>query len=181
MGLLKALCGKEKFTGKHLLTIGAFLVFMLIFTGWSISYTSSNSFCGESCHIMDTYKKSWSSSAHKNVDCIACHSEPGISGAVGAKLNGLNHLMSNTFKSNQKPKAAETNINCLNCHQGKVVTNIEQGALRRSPHIATHYENGMNCLSCHAGIAHDIRVNTIVPTRDSCSRCHLDQMSFERR
>jgi nitrate/TMAO reductase-like tetraheme cytochrome c subunit len=127
---------------------------------------------------MTTYKESWTTSAHKNVECIECHSKPGLEGTVETKANGLRQAYLHLTTDEFNPKAPVNDVNCLSCHQGKVSTNTDQALLRKNPHNVKHFENGMNCLSCHTGLVHDVKVNTLVPTRDTCVTCHLDQMNL---
>lgn len=175
MNLFKALCGKEKLTGQHLLVIGALVVFFFVVTAWSVGYTSKSEFCG-SCHEMGAMQQTWINSSHKSVACIDCHSEPGVQGMFKAKIKGIKELYVHVTNSHINPKAEAKDVNCLSCHQDKVSTNIERAFAVKNPHTVKHYDNGMTCLSCHGGLVHNAKVNTTVPSRDACVTCHLDQM-----
>jgi len=175
ISLFNALRGKEKFTGRHLLALSAFLVLILLFTGFSVSYTSSTSFCAN-CHEMEPFRQSWSLSSHKNVDCIECHSAPGLEGVVKTKANGLKQLYLHVTQSEFNPKAPPNDIHCLSCHQERVKTDTDLAEIRKNPHTVKHFENGMNCLSCHTGMVHNEKLNNALPSRDICVTCHLDQM-----
>ena len=173
MSLWNALRGKEKLTGQHLLLIASFVVFFFVFTAWSVAYTSKSNFCG-ACHEMGTLHQTWSSSSHKNVDCIECHSEPGVRGMVKAKANGLRELYVHVTSSEIKPKAEAKDINCLSCHQDKVNTNVDRALAAKNPHTVKHFDNGMTCISCHTGLVHNAKMNKTVPGRETCVTCHLD-------
>lgn len=175
MSLLRALRGREKFTGRHLLITGALVVLFFLFTAWSVGYTSKSEFCG-SCHEMGSFYQTWNTSAHKSVDCIDCHSEPGVQGLIKVKVKGLKELYVHMTSSNINPKAHENDINCYNCHQGKVSTNVDQALSRATPHTVKHIQNGLTCLTCHSGLVHNAKTNNLVPSRDTCVTCHLDQM-----
>lgn len=176
MNLWMALRGKEKVTGKHLLIIGALIVFLLISTAWTVAYTSTSEFCG-TCHEMGTMYQSWQMSAHKNVSCDACHVGPGVKGLVKAKANGLQQVYVHVTSSNINPKASEHDINCYSCHQDKVKVNTAKALAAKDPHTIKHFDNGMTCVTCHGGLVHDAKRNNIVPSRDNCTTCHLDAMN----
>lgn len=177
MNLWMALRGKEKVTGKHLLIIGALLVFLLISTAWTVAYTSTSEFCGSTCHEMSPMYQSWQMSAHKNVSCDACHVEPGVKGLVKAKANGLKEVYVHVTSSNINPKASKDDFNCYSCHQDKVKVNTSKALAAKDPHTIKHFDNGMTCVTCHGGLVHDAKRNNAVPRRDNCTTCHLDAMN----
>lgn len=176
MSLWKALSGKEKLTGRHLLIMAGLVVFFFIFTAWTIGYTSKSEFCG-TCHEMGTMHQTWINSSHKNIACIECHSEPGVKGLVKAKVKGIKELYIHVSATNITPQAEAKDINCLSCHQEKVSTNVEKAGAAKNPHTIKHFDNGMTCISCHGGLVHNDKVNTSTPSRESCISCHLDQMN----
>src|SRR5512141_2797622 len=80
---------------------GAFVLFVLI-AGFgsaltvgavaTIAYTDTSEFCGK-CHTMAPEMKGYAVSAHRNVACVECHTEPGLAGWFKAKLNGTRQLI----------------------------------------------------------------------------------------
>jgi cytochrome c-type protein NapC len=52
------------------------LVGFTVFTFASVEITSRSSFCN-SCHIMESYYKSWQAGTHAQVECVKCHIPPG--------------------------------------------------------------------------------------------------------
>lgn len=175
MNLLRAIAGKEKLTGQNLLILGCAAVLFLLFTAWSVGYTSRSEFCG-ACHEMTPMQKTWQASSHKAVACIDCHSEPGFKGFVKAKTKGLKDVWFHVTGKTVGIKADERDINCYSCHQDKVKTNVEKALAARDPHSKKHFDNGMTCVSCHAGIVHDAGLSNAALNRDTCTTCHLDQM-----
>ena len=88
---------------RFLLFTGIYIfLFLLLFAG-AAEYTSRPSFC-PTCHYMETFYQSWRSSAHNKVDCVECHFEPGISGTVRGKLNGLVQIVNYVSLSYKKRK-----------------------------------------------------------------------------
>lgn len=175
MNLWMVVRGKEKLTGRHIVFIGAIIVFLLLSAGWSAAYTSRPEFC-RTCHEMDSMYQSWQVSAHKNVACEDCHAEPGALGVAKAKAKGIREVYVHVTSSKIEPKANERDINCYNCHQDKVKTNVDKALAAKDPHTVKHFDNGMTCTTCHSGLVHNTKLNTMVPSRDTCASCHLDAM-----
>lgn len=175
MNLWKVLRGKEKLTGQHVLAFGVLIIGFLVFTSWSVAYTSSSNFCS-TCHEITPMHATWQTSSHKNVDCVACHAQPGFAGVVQTKAKGLKEVYVHLTDNNITLKADAKDINCYSCHQDKVKTDTQQAADRKDPHTVKHFDNGMNCITCHSGLVHNEKTNKGVPSRDACVTCHLDQM-----
>jgi trimethylamine-N-oxide reductase cytochrome c-type subunit TorC len=126
---------------------------------------------------MKPMHQAWQTSSHKNVDCYSCHAEQGLEGTIKTKAKGLKELYLHT--TGQVPpviKAEERNVNCFSCHQDKVKGNAERAFAAKDPHTVKHFDNGMTCVSCHGGLVHNPKANNMVPSRDACTTCHLDQM-----
>lgn len=162
-------------TGRHLVVLAAMIVFLLLSSAWSVAYTSRSEFCA-TCHEMQTMHQTWSTSSHKSVACIDCHSEPGAQGVVKAKAKGLKELYLHVTGAQVAPRASERDINCFSCHQDKVKMNTERALAAKDPHTVKHFDNGMTCVTCHGGIVHNAKANNLLPSRDNCSNCHLDAM-----
>ena len=88
---------------RFLLFTGIYLGLFLILLAGSAEYTSKPAFC-PTCHYMESFYQSWRTSAHNKVDCVECHFEPGISGTVRGKLNGLVQIVSYVSQSYKKRK-----------------------------------------------------------------------------
>ncbi|HUN79989.1 MAG TPA: NapC/NirT family cytochrome c [Phycisphaerae bacterium] len=85
-------------------------------------YTSRPDFCG-TCHIMDSYYKSWSKDVHGakvGARCVDCHYAPGEQHTIHAKFKGLSQLAS-YFSGRYgaaRPRAHVNDNSCLTsgCH-----------------------------------------------------------------
>ena len=110
---------------------GMFVLFVLIAgTGAAmtvgavatIAYTDTPTFCG-SCHTMEPEIKSYEVSAHRNVACVECHTEPGLGGWFKAKMNGTRQLfevITGSFPTPIPPPdhaaLPPTTVTCQRCH-----------------------------------------------------------------
>lgn len=110
---------------------GSFILFVLV-AGFgaaltvgavaTVAYTDTPAFCG-SCHTMGPEIKGYEISAHRNVPCVDCHTEPGLQGWVKAKLNGTRQLWEVITGTFPTPIPApdhdllpSTEITCQRCH-----------------------------------------------------------------
>ncbi|MCK4419745.1 NapC/NirT family cytochrome c, partial [Candidatus Aerophobetes bacterium] len=73
--------------GKALIVAGI-LVAILVVSLVGFEVTSLPIFCS-SCHNMKPYYESWKVSSHNEVNCIKCHSDPGLVPYLKTKANGL--------------------------------------------------------------------------------------------
>ena len=67
--------------------------------------------------------KAYEQSAHRNVACVECHTEPGVAGWIKAKVNGTRQLVQILTGTFPKPIPAPdhsllppTSTTCLKCH-----------------------------------------------------------------
>ncbi len=88
----------------------------------TIAYTDTPAFCGM-CHTMSPEIKGWEISAHRNIDCVECHVEPGLDGWVKAKIAGTRQLwqvLTGTFAKPIPPpdhsQLPSTDLTCKRCH-----------------------------------------------------------------
>jgi hypothetical protein len=95
---------------------------MAIGAGLTIAYTDSPSFCG-TCHTMEPEFKGYEISAHRNVACVECHTEPGLEGWIKAKINGTRQLfevLTGSFPTPIPPpdhtQLPSTDVTCQRCH-----------------------------------------------------------------
>jgi hypothetical protein len=71
---------------------GVNLAILAIASYGAVRYSSSQQFCGQSCHVMTPQFVAHQSGAHARVSCVSCHIEPGAQGFLRAKLNGTRQL-----------------------------------------------------------------------------------------
>lgn len=140
------------------------VVVVFLATAHGMEASMSVEACG-ACHIMDGHvadlrnPKSDSLAAvhYKNRyiqtnHCYTCHSDYGMGGTLGAKLDGLGHTVRNVTGSYDLPlkvRKPYSNIRCLSCHGG--AKNFL--AKHESDEIPKLISGKDSCLDCH-GPAH---------------------------
>lgn len=154
------------------------IVLLLILTTAAAEYTSRPSFC-PTCHYMETFYQSWRTSAHNKVDCVECHFEPGISGTVRGKLNGLVQIVnyiSLSYKK-RKPWAEIPDNTCARsgCHEKQALQDTTysfKGIDFNHKHHLQELRRGktLKCTSCHSQI---VQGSHIEVTAATCFNCHF--------
>jgi nitrate/TMAO reductase-like tetraheme cytochrome c subunit len=88
----------------------------------TVAWTDTKEFCG-TCHTMAPELKAYDVSPHRNVECVACHVEPGLGGWVKAKWNGTRQLVDIILGSYPRPieppdhtQLPSTEFTCRRCH-----------------------------------------------------------------
>jgi nitrate/TMAO reductase-like tetraheme cytochrome c subunit len=155
--------------------MGVGLAGVLLFSAFSLWWTSQPSFC-DRCHVMNTYVDTWEASPHGDINCEHCHINPGLFSFMGGKIAGLQvvanyitgHFDDDSFS------AAVSNAACLECHgslldhEKNVIGDLNVSHL----HIV---DNGGKCMDCHSTVAHGNSVPVGAanfPTMDKCMKCH---------
>jgi predicted CXXCH cytochrome family protein len=161
--------------------LGAFLLFMVLLTGFAGWYTSRSEFCS-SCHIMEPYYASWQQSSHKDVPCIECHFPPGFGGKIRGKMLGLVQLAKYVTKSEGPRPAAEiADASCLRsgCHETRLLTgrvDFHGVAFDHRPHLGeTRRGMQLRCTSCHSQIVQGVHMTV---TTSTCNLCHFKNELF---
>jgi hypothetical protein len=154
------------------------IVLLVILTAAAAEYTSRPAFC-PTCHYMETFYQSWRVSAHNRVDCVECHFEPGISGTVRGKLNGLVQIVnyiSLSYKK-RKPWAEIPDNTCTRsgCHERQALqdTTYEfKGVNFNHKHHLEGLRRGktLKCISCHSQIVQGTHIEV---TASTCFNCHF--------
>jgi len=165
--------------------LGAFLLLLLVMTGFAGWYTSRSEFCN-SCHIMEPYYQSWQESAHAQVACIECHFPPGFGGKIRGKVLGLVQLAKYFTKSEGPRPAAEiSDASCLRvgCHQQRLLSGeVEFHGIEfdHQPHLSDlrrgkqlHFQ--LRCTSCHSQI---VQGKHMTVTTSTCFLCHFKGGEF---
>lgn len=162
-----------------------FLLFSVVYTlifvilvAISAEYTSRPSFC-PTCHYMETFHQSWKVSTHSKVDCVECHFEPGMSGTIKGKLNGLVQIVnyvSLAYKK-RKPWAEISDNTCARagCH---IMESIQDSLYDFNGIEFSHrshlgeMEGGksLKCTSCHTQVEQDTHMEV---TASTCNNCHF--------
>jgi nitrate/TMAO reductase-like tetraheme cytochrome c subunit len=100
------------------LVIGAHLTYE------AVEYMETESFCGQSCHVMKPQFTAYRDSPHSRVGCVECHVAPGALGWLEAKTAGTRQLIEVAFNTYPRPipSAVETDRlvpateTCEKCH-----------------------------------------------------------------
>ncbi len=90
----------------------------------AVGQMESDQFCGQSCHVMKPQFVANQRTVHRNVDCVACHVNPGAAGFLAAKINGSKQLLEVTFNTYPRPippalqsgRLVSSKETCEQCH-----------------------------------------------------------------
>jgi nitrate/TMAO reductase-like tetraheme cytochrome c subunit len=133
------------------------LLFLVIF--FSVGYaslegSSKSEFC-VSCHEMAPEYFTWNNSAHSEVDCVDCHTEPGVENVAASKLDTVEQAIKKQMKTYEAPirmPSEITDASCEKCH------NVYNRSFTVSGDIIIphdkHKDEDVSCTQCHSGIAH---------------------------
>lgn len=157
-----------------LLVVAAVIVVLAVASFVTAEAFSTNKSCN-SCHEMNPYYNSWSTSVHNNTKCVQCHIPPGFPSFVKTKVLSLRELWVHTFGPPEPPLAVTRKIpnsNCLACHANP---GDEKTATVTFPH-STHAD--VKCVDCHVRLVH----RSVNPpyymdpmTMSKCLSCHTGQ------
>lgn len=144
------------------------LPLIIVFLGFSYGLEDSKSVssCG-SCHVMEAHVADLRNPASDTLaathfknryilddHCYTCHADYGMFGSVSAKLDGVRHVMHNTFGTYETPiKIAKPypNLRCLGCHgESQKFLKSEGHPPEDQPALM---KGEVSCLDCH-GPAH---------------------------
>jgi len=152
------------------------LFLMLAITG-SVAVTERPQFCN-SCHIMNSYYKSWKVSSHHMENCLDCHLVPGVAGHVRGKINGLAQLVDCVMdRYGTKPNATVQDVSCLRdgCHSIAALATkpLTHGKTKfaHEKHLSKEVDGiKISCTTCHSHFEGDehFKVNT-----EACFTCHF--------
>ncbi len=168
---------KQKGTGvqKTLIATELVSILILVFLTCSLIYTSQPKFC-RLCHQTNKEYQEWQTSVHKDIGCLACHQEPGISGFLIEKMARLDDCISTVknrfFKIPYTVpiRAKVSSDSCRRCHS------VERKNLVSHTIKVSHKEiseAGYKCTDCHNTVAHSKAVpQPKYPGMDKCVLCH---------
>jgi nitrate/TMAO reductase-like tetraheme cytochrome c subunit len=151
---------------------------LLTLSAYSIKITEHPKFCTV-CHYMGDYYESWQHSSHRDVACVDCHYEPGLSAELQGKVNGLLQLAKYVSHSyGTKPHALISNRSCMRvgCHDQmdhSKQTLLFRGTVkfRHEKHLRGHPRGKeLNCVSCHGQIVEGQHLGVAETT---CLTCHF--------
>lgn len=152
-------------------------------------YTSRNSFCGGSCHIMNEQYEAWKTSKHhapagdpeKRADCIDCHFLPGEKRSFKANMEGARHLAAYLYDRDAhlpiRPVVKDGACLRSGCHataqfQDKTIPYGEKASFKHKAHFDKDVLKGQKlfCDTCH--VKHSAERHFEVPV-DICFTCHF--------
>ena len=167
------------------------LLFVLTFASGMDVYhrTEVPEFCA-SCHEMERNLAKWKAPLHKSLACASCHTRPGISGWVSAKVGGIRQVLTHFSEAIPNPRMTEeqfqiTSENCRRCHEGAARLDERHGlAISHERHL----DIGVQCVECHSRIfAHpkltkegrtDISWKPPLVDTQKCLACHDGESPF---
>ncbi|MFZ5640009.1 MAG: NapC/NirT family cytochrome c [Bacillota bacterium] len=169
---------KEKLF-KSVIIAAALMIMFAISAVAGMKYTSRPDFCAN-CHLMKPAVEAWAVTSHKEITCLACHSNPGLTGYVKQKMKGLGELY--IYLSGAYDSKFEVKINpnvCIGCHgknskldKAKDVTAADGPRATAYPHNV-YIENKISCVDCHKNFVHTKKTADNGKFQ-SCMTCHVN-------
>ncbi|MDH4202817.1 MAG: NapC/NirT family cytochrome c [Phycisphaerae bacterium] len=157
-------------------------IFLLVaiavsFSAVAMTVTSQTGFCN-SCHIMNDYYASWQRSSHSEVSCLSCHLQPGFTGYIKGKINGLAQAVDCMVgRVGTKAEATVLDQSCLRsaCHHKQELENDQLSfnsvKFTHSDHIDQIYDGiNVTCGTCHN---HTHGEEHFSVNKEVCYTCHF--------
>ncbi len=137
--------------GRWLVVVVAAVIAVVILN----AYTTRSEFCGRCHSVMGEYYESWRSSTHAEpAGCLDCHSDPGLAGFWGSKVEGARNALSYYFgvrKSRKSPPPGRAACLREGCHtESELVARTSSSPFAHASHLS-----GLGCLDCHPGVGHE--------------------------
>lgn len=127
---------------KLLVIMGASFVLLAVAAGFGMQATSKPGFCA-GCHQIQPAVTAWEKGAHSTVDCLTCHSDPGLAGKIKTKIGGVGEVFIQLTGA-PGPDALKADVpaeRCLSCHKKIEPEKKEVRDL--------HKRKDINCGPCH--------------------------------
>ncbi len=148
-----------------------------LFSVAMVEATGQPGFC-RSCHIMGPYYDSWKQSAHAEVKCLECHLQPGFTGLVRGKINGLAQAVDCAVgRVGTKPSATIADASCLRsqCHNTQTLAaetlDCSGVCFTHEKHIDKVVDGiRISCGTCHSHFEGDAHFSV---DRNACFACHF--------
>lgn len=150
---------------------------MAFFSAVAMTVTSQTGFCN-SCHIMNDYYASWEKSSHSDVSCLSCHLQPGFTGYIKGKVNGLAQAVDCMVgRVGTKAEATVMNMSCLRsaCHneQDLLEDQISFNSVKftHKGHLDRNDDGiSVTCGTCHS---HTHGEEHFSVNKEVCYTCHF--------
>jgi nitrate/TMAO reductase-like tetraheme cytochrome c subunit len=121
--------------------------------------TDRPEFC-KTCHTMVPFYDAWQQGPHKDVWCIDCHVDSGMTRRFEHKFVALNEVYAQFFSRVTFPKynAEVPDRRCESCHPD--VPRQTQTPTTKFSHV-THLNKGVQCALCHASTGHKVAFSAL--------------------
>jgi nitrate/TMAO reductase-like tetraheme cytochrome c subunit len=141
-----------------------------------VRLTSTTSYC-TSCHEMKAAGTSLKRSPHRNLDCLACHVDPGVGNAITWRLQESKNIWAsylnmpvNEGMSKEVHVPSEAACTRSGCHDlSSLGTTFGNVKMNHARHVQI---SGLTCIDCHKTIAHSAEGQSASVSMSSCFMCH---------
>lgn len=116
--------------------------------------TSTDTFCANTCHSMQTAALSWTRSPHASVGCIRCHEDGGLANVPRNSAYRLFYVYRQYVDDGAVVPLAVPASRCLSCHNDL----LDAKLIARNGDPFTHRSvltQGSSCRSCHRSQGHE--------------------------
>jgi len=144
----------------------------------AFAYTRRAGFCSSTCHEMRSFTTSLHKSAHRGVECAACHQDPGFRNTLAAEWVGAGHLAQHIggVSSVELDGAGATAVpsrRCVACHPWRKLRVPKRLGTAEFDHLS---HARVDCVVCHTRTAHPGTAGVVVDppaTMLACFGCHV--------
>lgn len=119
-----------------------------------------------SCHEVKKQYESWRTSTHARINCVYCHSKPGVLGFLATGVRALTHVGVHYGLVAAQGTVYYEPSSCFTCHR-YIVENVAEGTVRTRH--KDFIESDWSCSRCHKGIGH--KEQRVFSMR-YCLECH---------
>jgi nitrate/TMAO reductase-like tetraheme cytochrome c subunit len=159
------------FTWVVVIVIAAAFIGILVYP---VAAMDDQSYC-TSCKAMQPAAKTLAQSAHKGIDCNACHMPAGTVASARWKLGEAKNIWADYLgmpTSNQMG-SAPSDANCESCHPVSDIPN-ESGTVRMNHELHLKLRN-LDCIDCHDTVSHKLPGQQSGVSMITCSMCHRSE------
>lgn len=158
------------FTWVVVIVLAAVFVGILVYP---VAAMDDQSYC-TSCKAMQPAAKTLAESAHRGIDCNACHMPSGVIASARWKLGEAKNVWADYLgmpTSAQKGQAP-SDANCESCHPVSGIPN-EGENVRMNHEVHLKFRN-LHCIDCHDSVSHKLPGQKSGVSMITCSMCHRE-------
>lgn len=160
---------------------GAIVVLLVMASFADVTLSSRPELC-MSCHQIRPLYEEWTTSTHKGVSCVACHTEPGLAGYVKIHVKTVKNVATQALGRDELIQADVSDSSCLRCHPKEERPEvINQATLR----VAHSKHDKQQCADCHKTLVHTRQLETpalvkapVEHVDSKCQVCHKTSVEF---